>query len=95
MEGYLKIAENLQSDNISGEAFNMSANNKLSVLEITKLVLKMMNSDLEPEILNQVSGEIKHQYLSSEKISNLLGWKPKYSIEEGLKETIDWYKKNF
>ena len=37
-------------------------------------------------------GEIQRQYLSSEKARHLLGWAPKYTLEEGLKATIDWYR---
>jgi CDP-glucose 4,6-dehydratase len=42
-----------------------------------------------------VKGEIKLQYLSAEKARNILGWKPKYTLEEGLKETIKWYQEFF
>ena len=37
-------------------------------------------------------GEIQRQYLSSEKARRLLGWAPKYALEDGLKATIDWYR---
>ena len=45
-------------------------------------------------ILNEVKNEIKEQTLSSEKAKSLLNWQPSYSLEEGLKRTIEWYKKN-
>ncbi len=51
-----------------------------------------MDSHLEPVIRNEVSGEIFHQYLSAAKARNLLGWTPSYTLEEGLKETIAWYR---
>ena len=94
VDGYLTIAENLHRDDIKGEAFNISTGNRLNILELVKLILKNMNSDLEPEILNEAKGEIKHQYLNGEKIKRILGWEPKHSIEESLQKTIDWYKNN-
>jgi len=94
VDGYLKIAENIEKENLKGEAFNISTSNKLTVLELTKLILKIMNSELEPEILNEAKGEIKHQYLDGGKIKKLLNWEPKHSIEEGLSKTIKWYKNN-
>jgi|SRR3989344_147508 len=94
IEGYLKIAENLDRDNIKGEAFNISTSNKLTVLQLVRLILDIMNSKSEPEILNEAKGEIKHQYLDGGKMKKLLNWEPKHNIEEGLKETIEWYKNN-
>ncbi len=43
--------------------------------------------------MNQAKNEIKHQYLSAEKARRLLHWKPQYSLEEGLREAIQWYDK--
>ena len=94
VDGYLKIAENLHRDDIKGEAFNISTSNKLNVLELTKLILKIMNSNLEPNILNEANKEIKHQYLDGSKIKRILNWEPKHNIEEGLTKTIEWYKNN-
>jgi CDP-glucose 4,6-dehydratase len=37
--------------------------------------------------------EIKRQYLSSEKARKLLGWRPNYTFREGLKETMEWYRR--
>jgi CDP-glucose 4,6-dehydratase len=53
----------------------------------------MGKTHLVPVILNQANNEIKHQYLSAEKARQLLGWRSHYSLEQGLKETIDWYQK--
>ena len=38
------------------------------------------------------SNEIKHQYLSAKKARDILGWNPKYTIEDGLAKTVKWYK---
>ncbi len=54
-----------------------------------------MNSELKPRILNQGSNEIRHQYLSAKKAREVLGWAPGYTIEEGLKKTIEWYREFF
>ena len=52
----------------------------------------MKRQDLEPVVLNEASNEIKYQYLSSEKARSMLGWSPQYTLEQGLHETILWYK---
>jgi CDP-glucose 4,6-dehydratase len=57
-----------------------------------KILDLMDNKDLEPIILNQAKNEIKHQYLSAKKAREILNWKPKYSVDECLQETIKWYQ---
>lgn len=92
---YMMIAEKMHKRKLQGEAFNLSTNSPLTVLEIVKKISKLMNSSIEPKILNEAKGEIKDQYLSAEKANKILGWKPTYSLEKGLKETIEWYKTFF
>jgi CDP-glucose 4,6-dehydratase len=68
----------------------------MSVIQMTKLILDVMGKKgLRPLIKNQVSNEIREQYLSSKKARKVLGWKPSYSMLEGMKETVAWYKKLF
>ena len=75
------------------EAFNFSNELQITVLELVQKILALMDKkDLEPIILNQAKNEIKHQYLSAKKAREMLNWFPKYSLEEGLKETIEWYQ---
>ncbi len=96
VEAYLLLAEKMDDNHIHGEAFNFSNEIRMTALEITLLILKLMNrEDLPPKILNEAEGEIKHQYLSSEKARRMLGWKPKYFLEGGLRETIEWYQRFF
>lgn len=95
-EAYILLAEKLcENPSLSGEAFNFSYEKPLSVLEIVNLILKLMNSNLKPIIKNEAKAEIKNQYLSAEKAKRVLGWKPKFSLEEGLIKTIKWYEKLF
>jgi len=95
-EAYLLLAEKMDKLVIQGEAFNFSNENQLTVLEITRKILELMGrEDLKPVVLNEATSEIKHQYLSTDKAKKVLGWKAKYSLEEGLKETIAWYKEFF
>lgn len=93
---YIMLAEKLaENRELCGEAFNFSNEEPLSVIEITERILRLMNSELKPVILNEASNEIKKQYLSAKKAGEILGWKPLYSLDEGLKLTINWYKNFF
>ena len=94
-EAYIALAEQIKRKKIAGEAFNFSNEQPLKVTEIVDKVLKVMDSDLKPKILNEASNEIKEQYLSSKKARELLNWNPSYTIEEGLEKTVKWYKMLF
>ena len=90
---YLHLAEQMDRKEVLGEAFNFSNELQISVRGMVDHVLKLMGkSHLEPVVLNRANNEIKHQYLSADKARKMLGWESKYPLEEGLKETIEWYK---
>lgn len=96
-DGYLRIAEKLAADpRLAGEAFNLSLEVRVNVLEVADMVLRLMGrSDLRPVILNQASSEIREQYMVCRKAREVLAWAPAYSMEEGLRETIAWYTAYF
>ena len=90
---YMLLAEKLaEKPELGGHAFNFSYENQIDVLGIVQKILKLMDSNLEPEILNQAPNEILHQYLSAAKARQMLAWRPQFSIEEGLLKTISWYR---
>ena len=90
---YVLLAEKLAGNlELTGEAFNFSNEIQVSVVEIVQQILKQMKSDLQPEILNQVTNEIRHQYLSAAKARKQLGWQPLFTLDEGLQQTISWYR---
>ncbi|MDT4952907.1 MAG: CDP-glucose 4,6-dehydratase [Acidobacteriota bacterium] len=77
---------------LHGQAFNFSNELQVTVLELVRRILASMESDLEPEVQNVASNEIIHQYLSAAKARRELEWSPLFTLEEGLKRTIEWYK---
>jgi CDP-glucose 4,6-dehydratase len=92
---YLSLAENLARDeNLRGQAFNFGNNAPLSVLEMVQKIIKIANrDDLEPRILNEAGNEIPAQYLDSSRAQKMLGWQPRFSLEDGLQKTLGWYRK--
>jgi len=93
---YLLLAEKMLSCRVQGEAFNFSNENQISVNALARKITTLMGrTDLKPRILNQARNEIRHQYLSAKKAKERLSWKPVYSLEQGLEETIEWYRQYF
>lgn len=90
---YLSLADAARErTDVQGEAFNFSTESWVTVREIVDAILSAMGSDLEPEVLDRVKAEIKSQSLSAERARRELGWKAGWSLEQGLEETIAWYR---
>lgn len=93
---YLSLAEAMTGNpqpKFSGEAFNFSYGLRLSVTDLVQKILTLMGrTDLKPTILNEANNEIPVQSLNSDKAKKLLGWKPRFGFDDGLKTTIEWYR---
>ena len=94
VEAYLALAEALPREGLVGEAFNFSSGDPLTVLEVVDHILALCErTDLRPRILNQADHEIPKQTLDCSKAKAALGWAPHYPLEQALRETIDWYRR--
>jgi CDP-glucose 4,6-dehydratase len=90
---YAFLAEHLAADrSLAGEAFNFSNEEPINVLDLTNKILRLMGSDLKPDVRDEATNEIKCQYLSAAKAREKLGWRPLFQLEHGLQLTIDWYR---
>ena len=90
---YMLLAEKLAAHpELRGQAFNFSNEVQINVLDLTRRILKAMESSLEPDVRGEATHEIKHQYLSAAKARASLGWKPLFTIDQGLDRTIAWYR---
>jgi CDP-glucose 4,6-dehydratase len=90
---YRVMAEQADHDGVRGETFNFGPSSPLTVLDVVSLIQRLMDQkDLQPVIQNTATHEIRDQFLSSAKARDKLKWVPKYSMEEGLRSTIQWYK---
>lgn len=94
VNAYLSLSEKFQRLKLDGNAFNFSYEKPISVLELVKIIYYLTGKELNYKILDQAKYEIKKQYLLSKKAKKILGWKPRFTLEEGLKKTIEWYKDN-
>jgi CDP-glucose 4,6-dehydratase len=93
VNAYLMLAESMQNGVNTGATFNFGVDAPISVLEmVSKIVSLSDHPDLQPIIQNNATNEIQNQYLSSKKAHESLGWKPAYTLDQGLKETIEWYR---
>jgi CDP-glucose 4,6-dehydratase len=89
---YLHLAECMaRKPDVAGQAFNFSNEIQVTVLELVSRILRHMRSTLQPDVRDEASHEIRHQYLSAAKAQRMLGWSPRYALDDALLETIAWY----
>ena len=90
---YMLLAEKLSArPELRGLAFNFSNEIQVTVLDLVKRILDCMKSPLQPDVRDEASNEIRHQYLSAERARHMLQWSPLFALDAGLERTIAWYR---
>lgn len=93
VSSYLTLGEHLTEEKVVGQAFNFGTEDKISVLDLVKKMQKIAGrDDLAPVVQGINNNEIPAQYLNVNKAKETFGWSAKVSLDEGLKQTYDWYK---
>lgn len=86
VDAYVKLVENI--DKTKGDVFNVGTGESMNQEDMTKLIIKVSGKDVSPVYKTKESiGEIDSQTLNIDKIMKIIDWKPKHSLEEGLKKT--------
>ncbi len=89
--GYLAVAENL--DRVSGEAFNFAGGAPVSCRELVKLISQLWDGRVrEPAFRGPKKEKPVRCCLDAAKAGRVLGWYPSITLEDGLRETIKWYR---
>lgn len=92
IDGYLRVAERLPE--LTGDAFNLGTGHPVAALHLVEQIIAIVgNAGLRPRILAEARGEIDRQYLASDKANELLGWRPRVGLVEGLSRAVQWYRR--
>jgi CDP-glucose 4,6-dehydratase len=93
VDAYLSLANQLEREDVRGQAFNFSPERQMSALALTRILLEVLGrADLEPIIQNNAQAEIRDQYLDASKAKRILGWTAKFTLRAGLERTVAWYR---
>jgi len=94
IEAYLLLAKVNINRVGTNRIFNFGSNNKISVENIINKVIHLSGKKITIEKIDEGrASEIKSQYVSFRKATKVLGWKPRTTLEEGLRKTLRWYEK--
>ncbi len=95
VEAFIKVAE---SDLTIGEVLNVGSNSEISIGDLVRKISILMNKNIviksDDERLRPEKSEVNRLFAQNSKIIKLTDWNPKYSLDDGLVETIDWIKNN-
>ncbi|KZE70477.1 dTDP-glucose 4,6-dehydratase [Paenibacillus elgii] len=95
VEDHCSAIDLVMHNGVSGEVYNVGGNNERTNIQIVKTILEQLG---KPEsLITYVQDRLGHDRrygIDATKITNELGWKPKYHFESGIKETISWYLDN-
>lgn len=95
VRGFIEIAK---SDKTIGQEINIATQQEISIGELAEELIKQINPNAKivcDEIrLRPENSEVNRLLGSNKKIKELTNWEPKYSLEEGLRETIEFLKNN-
>lgn len=93
IQALLAIGE--QKEKCIGEILNFGSGEATRIDDLALLIIQMMGLEIEPEYCELTSQDIPTEKVNFDKAKRLLGWKPLVTLEEGLKQTIEWYKSNY
>ncbi len=93
---YLAIWDALGRGSGQGEAFNAGGGRPHRVLDVVELICRLAGTGVEPDVRGKgtPSGEIDRQWVDYTKLRELTGWQPQVALEDGLRQTIEWYRTN-
>jgi len=88
------LAERLAgNEKLRGEAFNFSNEAQLTVRQMVERILGLMGVSVDFEMRNDANNEIPNQFLNAERARTELGWRPLFTVDQGLERTIEWYSR--
>lgn len=93
--GFIAIAE---SDKTIGEEINIATQQEISIGDLAQEIIRQINPSAkiicDEQRLRPEKSEVNRLLGANEKIKRLTNWTPKYTFEEGIKETIAWLREN-
>jgi CDP-glucose 4,6-dehydratase len=81
------------NEKLRGEAFNFSNEAQLTVRQMVERILGLLGVSMDFEMRNDANNEIPNQFLNAKRARTELGWRPLFTVDEGLERTIEWYSR--
>ena len=94
VDGICKSCDYVVNNDNVYEILNLGSNNPISLKEMINTIGEVLNITPEIDVLPMQPGDVDRTYADITKAKNLLGYEPKTTFKEGIKEFVNWYRKN-
>jgi len=92
VSAYVLLGERAAALDVRGRAFNIHPDESITVLDLVRLMMKVADRpDLEPNVTGQSKNQ-EHVWLANERAKRVLGWRQQTSLEDGLRDTLNWLR---
>ncbi|HEX30464.1 TPA: SDR family oxidoreductase [Candidatus Poribacteria bacterium] len=82
-----------EAEGVAGEVFNIACGSRTTVNELARIIAEIVGSDVKPVHGPPRPGDVRHSQADISKAKRMLGYEPSVSLIEGLKRTVEWYRK--
>ncbi len=94
---YIKdvIQANLKAANVPGAAgsvVNVASSKRYTLNDLVRIINEILGTKIEPVYAEERAGDVKHSHADISRARQVLGFEPEWSFEEGLRETVEWYR---
>jgi UDP-glucose 4-epimerase len=89
VDGVIKAAE---TPGVGGQVFNVATNSRISLNELLATLNKIFGTNLEAVYKDARQGDVRDSQADITKARKLLGYQPIVGLEEGLRETVKWFR---
>lgn len=89
-----RLAATAPTTNVTGEIFNVGCGDRITVNDLVREIGQIMNSDVEPSYGDPRPGDVRHSQADISKAREAFEYDPEVNLEEGLRSTIEWHKRN-
>lgn len=95
IDDHARAIELILERGVPGESYNIGTGERVPNIEITKKILSLCGKDeVHIEYVKDRPGHDRRYALNSDKIRRELGWAPRITLDQGLADTVEWYKAN-
>jgi UDP-glucose 4-epimerase len=83
-----------KASGVAGQFFNVACGDRITVNSMLQQINKITGKDISPVYADARAGDIKHSQADIARAKERLSYEPRVSFEEGLRDTIEWYREN-
>jgi nucleoside-diphosphate-sugar epimerase len=77
-----------------GEIFNIATGSRITINGLVNIINGILGKEIQPKYEEARPGDIRHSLADTTKAQEMLGWRARISIADGLRKTIEWYRKD-